>query len=210
MVSVAHIKELYTEFNAKFFNNELPSADSIRFAVMSLSPVGQAWDRRSVGRGIWLRISSRYDLTEPQLRNTVCHEMVHIWQYVTDRRDHHGYWFKRKAAEIRAIDGGMIIERVYNPANEGKLVVKSDGVKSVIVSWFVDGRWRVGRVSEGCVNKYGWLMRRYKDCGIAMYEAVGGELLAGMPKCRSRIIAWPMSEENYMERVFPYLVREIA
>lgn len=113
VITLSLIADLHKELNAKFFNNELTTPN-----------FGFAKSRTFCGQFRYserlLRISTLYNWTIGHLRHTVCHEMIHQWQYenskFSDRhRDRgHGYWFQYKAREIHRIDPSINIQRCHN------------------------------------------------------------------------------------------------
>ena len=64
------------------------------------------------GRGVGIKISLFYDRTEEQFRNTLVHEMCHLYCYCHGwLREHHGVRWKKIAAEASRITG-MEIRRL--------------------------------------------------------------------------------------------------
>lgn len=93
--TLANIKNWYNEFNKQVFNNELPTI-----------PIKITNNRRQLGqfywgngRGIGIKISTYYDMPVDMFRNTVLHEMCHLYCYNKGFiREHHGKNWKAIAA----------------------------------------------------------------------------------------------------------------
>ena len=85
--------KLYDRYNEEFFNGILPFVDIV---VKPLEDV-YAFTMHQ-GDSIWIEISEGLNVTEEH--DTLLHEMVHVWQAVTERKMSHGKSFKNKAKQI--------------------------------------------------------------------------------------------------------------
>ena len=108
--TIAQMNKWFNEFNSVVFANVLP-----------LVPISFTNTRRQLGQfywgsrhGIGIKISLFYDRTEDQYRNTLLHEMCHLYCYHQGwRNEHHGpNWvaIARKATRIT----GLKIQRCEN------------------------------------------------------------------------------------------------
>jgi hypothetical protein len=115
--SVYDLVELYAEFNAKFFNGELPVLPTVTLT----NDVGETWERTNRikwegrykrtwgtytfnGRGTGtIKLARRCALEPFQTQSTLLHEMIHAWLDLRNEDDGiagHGPNFIRKAKEI--------------------------------------------------------------------------------------------------------------
>ena len=126
--TMTQMNKWFDEFNALVFKNKLPKV-KITFNN-TYRQLGQFyWGN---GRGIGIKISLFYDRTEDDYRNTLLHEMCHLWCYNEGyRNEHHGKnWqaIARKATDIT----GLRIQRCENtrwePARGNK--AKAEAVKA--------------------------------------------------------------------------------
>ena len=93
--TIADIQNWFTEFNESVFDNELPT---VKMTITN--------SRRQLGlfnwgdgRGVGIKISAYYDAPVDDLRNTVLHEMCHLYCYNKGWwREGHGYEWKKIAA----------------------------------------------------------------------------------------------------------------
>jgi hypothetical protein len=104
MVTEARVREIFDTFNKLYFNNELPQPNKIefRFVKRYLGQFHWSGNYKSLYASSILRISTAYTMTDFEIEKVIIHEMIHSWQWVTGHCDHHGKYFKMKAAEINA------------------------------------------------------------------------------------------------------------
>jgi hypothetical protein len=115
--SIYDLVELYAEFNAKFFNGELPVLPTVTLT----NDAGETWEKtgrikwegrykrtwgtytyNGKGTGI-IKLSKRCALEPFQTQSTLLHEMLHAYLDLTNQDDGiagHGPNFIRKAKEI--------------------------------------------------------------------------------------------------------------
>ena len=83
--TVGYLEERFDTFNAMCFGGALPripiKLSKARGFVGRLQyRVKRDWRRRVVGREDFvLRISTRFDLPEAEVEDTLIHEMIHLW-----------------------------------------------------------------------------------------------------------------------------------
>jgi hypothetical protein len=90
---MAQLFNLYDRYNKEFFDGTLPFVDIV---VQKLEDAyGYTYDE---GFGVYIELAN--DLSDQDMHDTLLHEMVHVWQIVTNRKLGHGRNFKRKAKTI--------------------------------------------------------------------------------------------------------------
>lgn len=97
--TVSELQMWYNEFNAKYFNNVLkPCPIHINNTKRSLGQFCRKTDW--FGTRCFIKISNYLDRPIKDIQNTLIHEMVHQWQWMTYAKCDHGTTFKKKAQEI--------------------------------------------------------------------------------------------------------------
>lgn len=114
--------ELFHECNREFFNNELPGiplkVTSGRHTMGSLSV------DRLTGMAQSIQMSRRYLATRDEFKETMIHEMIHLYQTLVYRKADHGMSFRRVADAIRRMSGGkfnittVTHRQTYNPTDK--------------------------------------------------------------------------------------------
>ena len=106
-VTIAQLQSWYKEFNGIVFNYDMPKVNFI--ITNTRRTLGQA-NRR--GTAYSIKISNFYDRTKEQFRNTLLHEMCHIWCYFHGYHDdHHTGYHWREITEIARKKTGILITR---------------------------------------------------------------------------------------------------
>ena len=93
--TISKVNEWFDEFNIKVFGGGLPK---VKMTITNTRrQLGQFyWGN---GRGVGIKISGYYDAPVDDLRNTVLHEMCHLYCYWCGwLREGHGERWKRVAA----------------------------------------------------------------------------------------------------------------
>lgn len=112
----------YIEFNKKYFDNSLPF---VRFFINnSKTMYGYAYflyDENNNIKPYSITMSNYFDESEYENKNTLLHEMIHIYEYITFPKrfawpkaktyNAHGMFFEMKAALINK-DGWHIVKTV--------------------------------------------------------------------------------------------------
>lgn len=111
-ISVAILNKWYNEYNNSVFDGFLP------YSTISLCNtrrmLGQAHDDWNGHYSI--RVSTYYDRNEEQYRNTLVHEMCHIYCYAKGwKNEHHGARWKAIASKATRLTG-LDIQRTANLA----------------------------------------------------------------------------------------------
>ena len=111
--SVEYLEERFDTFNRMCFDGALPripiKLSRARGFVGRLQyRAVRDWRRRIVGREDFvIRISTRFDLPEAEIEDTLIHEMIHYWIAFKGLRDSstHGKVFRAKMKEINELYG---------------------------------------------------------------------------------------------------------
>lgn len=206
-ISLTYLSEIFDEYNAKFFNNQLTK---IPIVLKPMRPLGQLrWNKSNPKRNE-LRMSTKYAFNDRQLRNTFCHEMIHLWQFQTGCLDmQHGRDFKRKASEIMRIDPSMTISVRYNDTYEGELL-GSTAEEAYIVVAKKGGKYLCGRMHDDYVKTFGWLKTHETLSDVKFYKAKG-EMFSTMVKSRTRL-TWCYSgtKEDIDNKIMPCVISEVV
>jgi hypothetical protein len=106
--TLEQLQEWFDEYNRDVFRGELPAVKLTFFNARRT--LGQFY--WGSGRGVGIKVSLFYDRTEKQFRNTLLHEMCHLYCYCQGwLREHHGTRWKKVAANASRITG-MEIRRL--------------------------------------------------------------------------------------------------
>lgn len=125
------IKEIFDECNRLYFNNEVETPD--KFELWTPSKKCVAWVRAAFNQKkhcyiISLHVSSRYRWTEENLRDTIVHEMIHLylkdflipltfWERIFPNKQHN-MDFRLKMAELNETYGLNIVVRAKHMRKE--------------------------------------------------------------------------------------------
>lgn len=124
-LTIAQLQDWYDEFNCIVFNGQCPESFKVNFVIThTYHQLGQFSPRHGC---LTIKISDYYLVTENEYRNTLLHEMCHLWCYVTGyRREGHGANWKRIASIATRLTG-LEITRTnsrkdfgVNPLYQGK------------------------------------------------------------------------------------------
>lgn len=137
--TLTQIQTWFNEFNQQVFDNKLPKL-----------PIKITNNRRQLGqfywgngRGIGIKISTYYDMPVDMFRNTVLHEMCHLYCYTKGYiREHHGNNWKAIAAYATRVTG-LDISRCADisgikPASKNVEKQKAVEAKKVVPTIIVD------------------------------------------------------------------------
>lgn len=122
-VTIAQLQSWYKEFNGIVFDYDMPKVTFI--LTNTRRALGQA---NRMGTNYSIKISNFYDRTKEQFRNTLLHEMCHIWCYFHGYHDEHhtGYHWRQITSKAASKTGILItrcVEGQLTPAkhNEAKM-----------------------------------------------------------------------------------------
>ena len=137
--TMIQMNKWFNEFNALVFDNKLPKVP-IKF-TNTYRQLGQFY--WGVTRGIGIKISLFYDRSENDYRNTLLHEMCHLYCYTRGwKNEHHGpRWIE--IAEYATRKTGLNIQRCetncnWKPAKGNKAKAESVKAKKTAPSILVD------------------------------------------------------------------------
>jgi len=132
-ISLTKLIAYFHEANKMYFNDQLTHGDSGRGGKIRIETTGRTVNR--VGffihkDGIDRIIMSDFALDDnivtnngtPEWKNTMVHEMVHAWQWLTFGKADHGDTFIKKAYRIRQIDSTMIVEQYASGKMIGQII----------------------------------------------------------------------------------------
>ncbi len=140
------IEEKFQEFNRRFFNNTLPPLP-LRMGNSKSSLGGLHFKKRRNNRGetvcydFSIRISTRLDLPEEIIEDTLIHEMIHYYILHNQLKDSspHGKLFNRLKDDINSRFGRHItVSHRYTPEEQEQ--DKHIKVHLICVSELTDGR----------------------------------------------------------------------
>lgn len=105
--TILQMDQWFDDFNKRVFRDELPK---VRVTFNNTRrQLGQFY--WGGGRGIGIKISLYYDRSEEQYRNTLLHEMCHLYCYNRGWiHEHHGERWKKVAAYATKVTG-LLIQR---------------------------------------------------------------------------------------------------
>ena len=96
IINVETAQQFYTELNAGYFEGKLPAC-KIEVSRRLSRTAGKIWPKLRLMR-LSLSYHHRYGLEE--LRNTILHEMIHLWLYEQKLPSGHTPRFRAKLAEV--------------------------------------------------------------------------------------------------------------
>lgn len=98
------LAELFNEVNKEFFDNSLPNV-TLRISngkrTLGQFSINQIFGTKTIS------ISKYYKVTREDVKETMIHEMVHLWQWQTYRIIDHLKTFKAKSKEIEIKSNGL-------------------------------------------------------------------------------------------------------
>ena len=197
----------FDEFNGLVFGDELPKVRII--FSNTRTQLGQFFYG---SRGMGIKISLFYDCSEEQFRNSLLHEMCHLYCYHRGWiREGHGRRWK-EIAGIASRKTGLEIRRVTDisgwkpsPGNEGRLAAAKAG-KAIVVDLEYDTYHFLVKLSKTClfnsVDRHGNLIARAKSCRIVISDV---PKFLKYQSSRSIRRGYKYSTEEYEQTVKPLL-----
>ena len=158
------LKTWFKEYNTEYFDGRLP------FPTLNVksckSYLGICYPKKRI-----INISTFYKRNERAYRETLLHEMIHLWNYCYDfNYMGHGKPFKRKANEINK-KGGWNIQRCGDISAEEKQtasVKKKESVYAIVIDTnSIDGKLHFSIVSSNSYDngQYRDTLRMFTDKG---------------------------------------------
>ena len=186
LATIDWIKKNYNDFNARYFNNELP-----KNLVFKLSKSKTTWGyaefmydfKNSVIIPLSITLSNYYDSPERVKQNTLLHEMIHVLDYIMNPNhfiingrkvskrhyDAHGYWFMEQVNRLNKF--GWEVSKYITPdeINQSTLSPSAkrkeekylnDGIVCVITgdrySWMIKTNTTNIHTLLNTVNRISW------------------------------------------------------
>ena len=175
-----YVRRKFDEFNALCFNGDLPPiplrmSNAGRSLGMFVHPrTWPAWKPRGKGE-CHMRISTRLDLPEEEVENTIIHEMIHYWIWYKGIRDNgqHGDAFMEKMREINRRHGRKITVR-HRSSEEQLATDQHHRNNYICVQHWSDGRMtHNAEISFLLEEEYGILTRCGLHCAPAAHRTLG-------------------------------------
>lgn len=144
----------FKEYNNLYFEGKLPSPS---FQIKRCtSYLGKCWPTRKL-----IVMSTFYNRSERDLRQTFIHEMIHLYNYYFDERYvGHGTPFKRKANEINR-KGGWNIKRCSYVPQDAKEEIKPK-VSKMVYALAVNTHQHYGKLHFSLISKESFEKGQYK------------------------------------------------
>ena len=174
---IKNIQSYYTEFNDLLFNGFLPPASKINFILHSIvGALGYSkYSEKPTKNGNHHTIAfcKWYEMDQKLIKETLIHEMIHLWQVYSVKKDRYSYCtndiahdrvFRGKMATINLILKKHCYDLNITLAYDGNLKcdipVKSKTPFTIV---FVDneGEQFIDKVNSECVDEY--LSELFKD-----------------------------------------------
>ena len=174
---IKNIQSYYTEFNDLLFNGFLPPASKINFILHSIvGALGYSkYSEKPTKNGNHHTIAfcKWYEMDQKLIKETLIHEMIHLWQVYSVKKDRYSYCtndiahdrvFRGKMATINLILKKNCYDLNITLAYDGNLKcdipVKSKTPFTIV---FVDneGEQFIDKVNSECVDEY--LSELFKD-----------------------------------------------
>lgn len=155
--TLEYVKERFEHFNSACFNGELPPlpirlSNAGRSLGMFVHPrTWPFWKPRGNGE-CHMRISTRLDLPEEEVEDTIIHEMIHYWIWYKKIRDNgtHGDAFMTKMREINRQHGRRITVR-HRSSEEQLATDRHHRNNFICLQHWTDGRLTLTVCARTCI-----------------------------------------------------------
>ena len=146
--TVDFLQEAFDRFNLLCFQGKLPPvpiqlSKARTYVGVCACRKQRKWPGKTVYSDFRLRFSTRWDLPEPELEDTVIHEMIHYWIWLSGIKDTsaHGKVFRSMMADINARFGRHITVSHRTTREEREKMVDTRRKPHVVaLVFFKDGR----------------------------------------------------------------------
>lgn len=191
--TITDLEKWYDEFNARYFNNELKRCPIyINKTKRALGQFGRKRDWLEMR--CFIKISNYFDRPMKDVQNTLIHEMIHQWQWVTFGVCDHGDTFKQKAQEINK--QGWNIARCNS--TEGCGVTKANANKIYNVCIFKDnGKFCKSVLASNKVDSFKTWIPTISGVSGVYFGLSKDPRLASYTCSRTRLSWYEISEEEY-------------
>ncbi len=190
--TVEYLEERFDTFNRMCFDGALPRVpiklSSARSFVGRLQyrPV-RDWRGRVVRKEDFvLRISTRFDLHEAEIEDTLIHEMIHLWIAVSGIQDNstHGREFRSKMKEINTLyNRHLTISHKSTPEEQDRDTRIRD--HWFCVSQLADGRTAITLAASTCIPRIRRIFRLSPTVRSQVWYHSTDPWFNRFPRCRS-------------------------
>lgn len=174
---IKNIQSYYTEFNDLLFNGFLPPASKINFILHSIDgALGYSkYSEKPTKNGNHHTIAfcKWYEMDQKLIKETLIHEMIHLWQVYSVKKDRYSYCtndiahdrvFRGKMATINLILKKNCYDLSISLTYDGDLSSNiPDKAKTPFTIVFIEnkGEQFIDKVDSKCVDEY--LSELFKD-----------------------------------------------
>ena len=167
---IKNIQSYYTEFNDLLFNGFLPPASKINFILHSIDgALGYSkYSEKPTKNGNHHTIAfcKWYEMDQKLIKETLIHEMIHLWQVYSVKKDRYSYCtndiahdrvFRGKMATINLILKKNCYDLSISLTYDGDLTCNiPDKTKTPFTIVFLEreGEQFIDKVDSKCVDKY--------------------------------------------------------
>lgn len=167
--TIDYVQRKFDEFNALCFEGMLPPlplkmSNAGRALGMFVHPrTWSFWKPRGKGE-CHMRISTRLDLPEEEVENTIIHEMIHYWIWYKRIKDNatHGDAFMAKMREINRLHGRRITVR-HRSSEEQLATDRHHRNNYICVQHWADGRLTLTVCARTCIFDIHRAFERHPD-----------------------------------------------
>jgi hypothetical protein len=210
VLTISFIADNFSKFNKEYFEGKLKTPT---FEITHVkSYLGQyhwkydkfnyTYDGRRTIRESVIRISDRYDRNETEYRQTILHEMIHLYirqNDIKDTRPHHGRVFNSIADRINR-QGGWHIARTDSV--EGCGLTDKTKVNRFYIACFFSGqtgKYFRFRINEKYLDYYKDMFDKYPEHykNPFIYVSTDDKMYAHYSSCYKSVRGWYISKEEY-------------
>ena len=174
-VTISQLKNWFNEFKGVVFDNDMPA---VNFVITNTrTALGRAIRR---GTQYTIKVTNFYDRTTTQFRNTLLHEMCHIWCYYKGYRDDHhtGYHWRQITDKAYRLTGLLITRTCSDtlvPAKHNEAKMQAIEAKKKAPALIVDFGY----------GSYHFLVKTTKK---VIWDASDGKEIRGYSNARSKTV----------------------
>ncbi len=176
--TIEYITDRFNEYNRDFFDGALPPvrielSNARTWLGLCTSRVRRRWDGRLERYDFRLRISTRLDLPESEIQDTIIHEMIHYYIWYNGIRDTsaHGKVFRSMMDRINREWGRHIrISHRLTPEQREQSIDKRVRWHVVAIVTFNDGRQGIKLITHNDERIIAWHRALSRSGRIACIE----------------------------------------
>ena len=203
VLTIGFIAENFHKFNNEYFDGRLLApAFQITHVKSYLGQYHWKYDFDGRLRESVIRISNMFDRSETDYKNTIIHEMIHLYirqNHIKDTRPHHGRVFNSIADRINR-QGGWHIART--DSIEGCGLSDKSGYEKFYIACFFSGRagrYFCFRINDKYLDyykgKFDNYPKHYKD--VFVFVSTDDKKYAHYTKCYSSVRGYYISKDEY-------------